>query len=114
MLALVLARLCARLASAGPGELLLRRSLEDTLLEAQKQHGEPASGYRVLCISPKPVRDYTLRDLRDAVQNLQLHWVGARAVDAPGAHLVVDACFLRFAPPRPPSNLWECTRGGRE
>lgn len=44
----------------------------------------------------KPVSQYTLRELRDEIQNLQLHWVEHNAVDIPGIMEGVDALFHRF------------------
>lgn len=40
---------------------------------------EQGSTESFLCLLQQPVAEYTLRDLRDAVQNLQLQWCGDAA-----------------------------------
>jgi hypothetical protein len=44
-------------------------------------------------VAPK---DFTLRQLRDTVQNVQILWDGEGAVANPGTRPVLDACFHRF------------------
>jgi hypothetical protein len=62
----------------------------------------PGSTESFLCLLPQPISEYTLRNLRDAVQNLQLQWCGdpaagrGHAVDVPGIEELVDALFRRF------------------
>jgi hypothetical protein len=46
----------------------------------------------------KPVKDFSLRQLRDSVQNLQMQWVPLQVVETmqPQAMEAVDALFHRF------------------
>lgn len=45
----------------------------------------------------KSIETQSLRELRDTVQNIQLHWAQERAVELlPWIRRAVDACFDRF------------------
>ena len=59
------------------------------------QGGCESSRAQVLDVCRKPIARYTLRDLRDSVQNLQLHWVPNQAVDIGNIHVAVDQLFAR-------------------
>lgn len=48
------------------------------------------------CVYEHPVPHYTLRHLRDTVQNLQLLWASHRLDEYPNIRLAVDALFHRF------------------
>lgn len=49
----------------------------------------------MLVLFPHKIADYTLRDLRDAMQNIQLHW-SKPGSDGINLRKAVDACFHRF------------------
>lgn len=51
---------------------------------------------KMLCLFPKKVMYYTLKELRDTVQNLQVHWSKCDAVSMEQISSVIDACFCRF------------------
>lgn len=86
---LVLARYCAvRASTEGHASMCM----PDLLMSL----GSMASQDR-LCLFPRvPVADYSLRQLRDTVQNLQFVWDDTQAVDHPGMRSALDACFQRF------------------
>lgn len=48
------------------------------------------------CVYEHPIPHYTLRHLRDTVQNLQLLWASHRLDEYPNIRLAVDALFHRF------------------
>jgi hypothetical protein len=50
----------------------------------------------LLCLIPGPISEYTLRELRDALQNIQIHWISAKALEIPSIGDVIDALFHRF------------------
>ena len=55
---------------------------------------------RIGMFDKTPIKDFSLRQLRDAVQNMQLYWNPLRVVETmqqPGITHVVDALFHRFA-----------------
>lgn len=56
-----------------------------------------SNDFKTLCLYPdRPVSSYTLRELRDTIQNIQVHWVDR---DAPGVCnicIVLDSLFHRF------------------
>lgn len=49
-----------------------------------------------LCLFPGLAQTWTLRQLRDTVQNLQVHWADARAYDQPHCEPFLDACMCRL------------------
>jgi hypothetical protein len=49
-----------------------------------------------LSLFDTPVNTYTLRHLRDAVQNIQLNWVKCACVDIPNMKNAVNALMHRF------------------
>jgi hypothetical protein len=50
----------------------------------------------VLEIFNTPVNTLNLRELRDTVQNLQLHWIETKAVKIKGIEMLLYACLHRF------------------
>lgn len=58
--------------------------------------GLQAGDRNMLVLFQHDVSEYTLRDLRDAMQNMQIHWVDGGAVDIPRIRDGLDACFHRF------------------
>ena len=68
----------------------------------QQPNSEMYKGADFLCLLQTPIGEYSLRDLRDAVQNIQLHWCGSEsakqipAVEVENIDELVDACFRRF------------------
>lgn len=55
-----------------------------------------ATESRLCLFAQRPVAEYTLRELRDSVQNLQVHWVQCQAVRLQGIMKAVDSCFHRL------------------
>lgn len=85
-----------------------KRRASDILLDPPQPPTEETSKTKTtttakfLCLLPGPIGEYSLRDLRDAIQNLQLYWCGSKdalqtpAVEVQGIDEMVDACFRRF------------------
>lgn len=50
----------------------------------------------VMSLFEVPIRELSLRQLRDTIQNLQVDWIKSSCVEMAGMKGVVDACFHRF------------------
>lgn len=54
------------------------------------------SQFPLLCLFPHRILSYTLRELRDSLQNIQLHWNTCNAIEIANIEKAIDALFIRF------------------
>ena len=80
------------------GLLLARHSAACSRSERDPGSLEEIIGsmYPLLCLFQHRVYDYTLRELRDSLQNIQLHWNSCNAVEIANIEKAEDALFVRF------------------
>jgi hypothetical protein len=68
---------------------------ESTLMELLGLQNDNVNHGR-LCLFDTPVNTYSLRHLRDTVQNIQLNWVDCSCISMPNMKEVVNALMHRF------------------
>ena len=71
-------------------------TLEDYLKVGYDEEDMPHSAIGKVCMYDIPVCSYSLRELRDTIQNIQVVWTEADMCCMPNVMEAVNACFHRF------------------